>query len=324
MKFSLLTAAFLLASYLLPAICEAQAPTQAQLDVIEKIIAPQRQKATAILEADKTGQYAKYKSDVEAIAKQTDPKKQQEMMAKLDADHLAFMRKAYSDAKINNVQVKAEVAKVLGNIKFKFGEFADVQVEFTTPFVAPPPQRFEETLNCPFDVLDENDNSAVVAKCEARASDCSAFVLAQAEIAGGCRSKADVGGKFEVPEGNYTSITVTAQSDISYSGQVLSIAGYGQVNAKFGIRLRTSTGMDKVVMAKEVVALAPVIWYNRIVGSTDNFLAQATYTGSFPGGTEITAQAHTEVFAISAVFSVLVVVDAGSNEFDFIRIAGSN
>ncbi len=322
MKFNLMTAAILAVAYLLPAICEAQAPTQAQLDAIEKILAPQRQKATAILEADKTGQYAQYKSDVEAIAEQADPAKVAELFAKLESNHLAFMRKAYADAKINNVQVKAEVAKVLGNIKFKFGEFADIQLEFTLPN-ATLPLKFDVTMNCPFEEQDVNENNNGIGACYTTANDCGMNVQAISEVASSCRGKADVGGKTELSVGSFSKITVATQTDIFYDVYVFSIGGYAQANVKYGIRFRSSNGMDKEVMTKELVAIAPVLWVNIVHGKVDNFLSTATFTGSFPAGTSITAQAHTEAFALN-VLNGYTLAYVYTTNIDSIRITGSN
>ncbi len=321
MKFNLLTAAFLVAAYLLPANCEAQAPTQAQLDAIEKILAPQRQKVLAVLEADKTGQYAQYKADIANIEKQSDPDKVRSLVAALEAKHLAFIRKAYADAKINNAQLKQEVAKVLGKIQFTIGEFADIVIDFTPS--ASLPTKFDVTRNCPFEVQDVNENNNGIGACYTTANDCKMNVQAISEIASGCRGKADVGGKADVDFGSFSKMTVATQTDISYDVYVFSIGGYAQANVKYGIRFRSSNGMDKEVMTKELVALAPAVWINIVHGKADNFLSTASFTGNFPAGTSITAQAHTEAFALNLLngYSLAYVY---TTNIDSIRVTGSN
>ncbi|MCC6726306.1 MAG: hypothetical protein IT258_17495 [Saprospiraceae bacterium] len=322
MKINLLSAAIVAVAYLLPVHCEAQTPTQAQLDAIEKILAPQRQKVLAVLEADKTGQFAQYKADVDNIQKQADPAKVKSLVAALEAKHLAFIRKAYADAKINNAQLKQEVAKVLGKIQFTLGEFADIQIEFNSPVVAPP-VKFDVTMNCPFEVQDVNENNNGIGACYTTANDCGMNVQAISEIASGCRGKADVGGKAELNFGTFSKMTVATQTDIAYDMYVFSVGGYAQANLKYGIRFRSSNGLDKEVMTKELVALAPAIWVNIVHGESANFLSTATFTGSFPAGTTVTAQAHTEAFALDLAlgFSLAYVY---TTNIDSIRITGSN
>ncbi len=322
MKINLFAILMLAIAYLLPAYCEAQAPSQAQLDAIEKILAPQRQKVLAVLEADKTGQYAQYKADVEAIAKQSDPKKQQAMLEKLDKDHLAFIRKAYANAKINNVQVKAEVAKVLGKLRFTMDDFGGIQVDFTTPLVSLP-IKFDATLNCPFEVNEESGNGMVLGLCDIAIGDCSTDVESYSVVAGGCRCIADIGDKADLPVGGFSKVTVAGQSDISYFGLAGTLAGYGQVNLKFGVRLRSNTGFDNTVIVKEVLILAPVIWLNIAEGNATDFITQATFSGSFPSGTTLTAQLHAEVFSMAAGLTPCIGGTTGHDEIDFIRISAS-
>lgn len=310
------------ASFTLPAQVNAQGPTDKQFQAIEKLMAPERKKLTDVLETDKTGQYKIYQTDIENAAREKDPARQAELIAKLERDHLAFIRKAYAKANINNTTLKQEVTKILGRIPFSFGEFADLLIEINSPNLALP-QRFDATLNCPFDAIDKSDNNAVVGSCDAETSDCSMSVESLAEIAGGCRSKADVGANFVLPEGTFNSITAVVQSDIYYKGFAFAVAGYAQINAKFGIRFR-APGVDKTVFAKEVHAVAPLIWFRYTHGEIDNFIAQSTFSGSFNGGTNLKVQAHTEVFALSLPLMTLTEMDANNSQFDSIRISGSN
>lgn len=305
-----------------PSPTSAQAPTDKQFQAIEKLMAPQRKKVTDILEADKTGQYKTYKADLQTIAKEKDLSRREEFFAKLERDHYEFIKKNYEKVVINHEEQRLEIARILGHNNFTLGEFADIQIEFVPPSLALP-ERFDVTLNCPFESLDESDNSAVAADCIAQAFNCHASAFSLSEVAGGCRSKADVGGQFVLPEGTFTNIKVAAQSNISYDGWVVAIAGYGQINAKFGIRFR-APGLDKVVMAKEVHAVAPLVWFRRLQGSTQNFMAQASFTGTFNGGSTITAQVHAETFALSVPYLTINLINADSDDIDFIRIDGSN
>jgi len=300
----------------------SQTPSDKQIQAIEKYMAPIRKKVTDILEADKTVQYKTYKADLETIVKEKDPARKQDLFDKLDRDHLQFIRGAYKRAVINHEEQRREVARILGHNNFTFGEFADIQIEFTPPNLALP-ERFDATLNCPYSAKDESDNNTGAAGCDSEVFDCRIAVESLAEIAGGCRSKGDLGDTFELPEGTFTNINVVAQSDISWRGFALAMGGYAQINAKFGIRFR-APGVDKTVMAKEVFTMAPVVWYSQTNGEVNNFIAQASFAGSFNGSAVVKAQMHVEVFALSALFFTLTEMDAGCNNIDSIRLDGSN
>lgn len=323
MKNTLILLAILACGLLSPSFSGAQTPTDKQVQAIDKLMAPYRQKVIDVLNADKTGQYKIYQADLEAAAKEQDPVRKQELIDKLDRDHHDFIRKAYTAAKIDNAALRTQVARILGHNNFTFGEFADIQIDFTVPPVSALPTRFDQTLVCPFDVKDESDNSMVVSFCRSSVFDCSMSEQSVAEVAGGCRSKGDLGAKFVLPQGSYSSITVAAQTDISYHGYAFAIAGYGQINAKFGIRFR-SPGVDKTVMTREVFAMAPLVWYSHLKGDQDNYSSQATFSGSFSGGTNVTVQVHTEVFALSVPAFTLTEMYAFTSNVDAIRIIGSN
>lgn len=300
---------------------QAQAPTEKQLQEIEKIMAPAREKLIKYLEADKTGQYKTYLADMEAASKEQDVKRKTELLTRLEKNHIAFIRKAYK-AVINHEEQYRAVVKILGHTKFTYGEFGQIQIDFTTPAVALP-VRFDETFTCPMEVTESSSNNQAAADCHGSAGDCSYRAFTLAEIAGGCRSTASSGDKFELPEGTFTKITVAAQSDISYDGFVFAMGGYGQINGKFGIRFQ-APGIDKITYTKEVFALAPLLWFARLKGEANDYISQASFTGTFTQGTTVTAQAYVESFAISVPVFALQDFSAGSSNIDSIKIDGSN
>jgi hypothetical protein len=322
MKTALLLLALIAGGLALSIPAAAQTPTERQLQSIETLMAPQRKKVLDVLQADKTGQYQTYQADLAALAKEKDAARRLEGVARLERDHLEFIRKAYAAAGIDNAVLRREVARILGHNNFAFGEFAGIEIDFIPP-LQDLPLRFDATLSCPFAATDETDNSAVAARCVAQAYGCYMRVDAIAEVAGGCRSKADVGGEVVLPAGNFTRITVAAKSDISYDGWAFAVAGYAQVNAKFGLRFR-APGLDKTVMAKEVTALAPLIWLNHVSGDINDFTATASFSGSFPGGTTVKAQVHTEVFALSVPLFTLTMIDGNATKIHSIQVNASN
>lgn len=314
---------FLLALLASQAISFAQTPTDKQLQAIEKYMAPVRKKVTDILEADKTGQYKTYKADLGKIAAEKDQATKNELMTKLERDHLAFIRSAYKKGVVNHEDQRREVARILGHNNFRFGEFADIQIDIILP-AAVLPISFDVELTCPMEVRDDSENNSLVADCIARAKDCSMDALSIAETAGGCRSKADVGDKLDLPgNGVYTTIKVTTQTDIHYNGIALALAGYGQTNVKYGIRFR-APGLDKVVITREHMALAPVVWFSRIEGSADNFVSEVSFSGAFNAGISVTAQAHIEAFSLAVPLGSLTWANAFTSNIDTIRIDGSN
>lgn len=300
---------------------QAQAPTEKQLQDIEKIMAPAREKLTKYLEADKTGQYKTYMADLEAISKEQDEVRKAGMITQLEKNHIAFIRKAYK-AVINHEEQYRAVLNIMGSTKFTYGEFGQILIDYTSP-VASLPVRFDAEFVCPMEVKDESTNAQIATYCESDAENCFDRSHAIAEIAGGCRSKASSGNKADLTGGPFTKITVTTQTDQSYKGYAFAVAGYGQVNAKFGIRFQ-GPGIDKTVITKDVLALAPLVWFSRVEGESANLVAQAAFTGSFSAGATVTAQAYTEAFALSVPAATLSEIKVFVNNIDLIRLSAGN
>ncbi len=323
MKNILFLFALLAGSLLLPCQSMAQMPTDKQLQAIENLMSPTRKKITDLLEADKTGQYATYKADVEAIGRLRDPNERNERLAKLERDHIAFIRSNYKKVVINHEEQRQQVARILGHNNFTYGEFGQIQIDVTGPGLSLP-DKFTVEFTCPMSAQDEKCNSVLATICTVRASDCSMFCESMSEIAGGSRAKADVGENFEIPSGSFSKAKVTTKTDIKYDGFALALAGYAQTNAKFGIRFR-APGVDKVVITREAMALAPLVWYSKIEGDQDNYVATATFAGAFSAGSTITAQAHNEAFSIAVpALGFLCLTTASTQEIHSIRVELSN
>jgi hypothetical protein len=300
----------------------AQTPTDKQLQAIEKLMAPHRKKVTDILEADKSGRYQAYKADLDLVAKESDRARRAELVLKLDRDHLEFIRESYARAAINAAEMRREIARILGHDKFALGEFGDLQIDFVAA-LPPLPERFDAEFSCPMEASDNSESSQLGSFCIAQGENCSTDVQCLAEIDGGCRARTSLGGNFVVPEGTFTNITVVAQTDLSYEGWAFAVGSYSQINAKYGVRFR-APGLDKVMLTKEVFALAPLVWYSHIVGNADNFISQASFSGSFTEGVTITALAYLEGLALSVPALGFTVLYADTDNIDFIRLAGSN
>lgn len=300
----------------------AQAPTDKQLQAIDKIMAPQRKRVMEILEADKTGQYKIYKADLEAFAKAKSPEQQAEHATQMDRDHKVFVQAAFKAAKIDLTALKRQVAGILGNSKFTMDEFGGISNESFLP-LGPIPQRFMVELSCPFHVFQDQTNQTLVSNCSGFANDCKLSTTAITEFDGGCRSKAWTGDKFELPDGNFQKITVSAQFDAKALGFAFAIVGYGKAESKFGLRLQ-GPGFDQLAIVKEVWCLAPVIWFKRFEFEATDFQAQVVFTGAFTGGNSFTAQVYNESHAIAVPALDAGAADSSADTFDFIQIVATN
>lgn len=293
-------------------------PTKAQQDALDKLYAPLRERVTGILLEDKTGQYERYLNDLEAIGSEPDRGRKREMLKSLRQNHYDFIRRAYQNAKINQAELKPRVADILRHNKFVIDEFGGIRIESGAPNLVLP-LRFDATFECPLGANEGFENSSVIGRCETSFLDCRAKTLSFGEIVGGCRSKASIGDQFNLTQGTFHKINVSAKYDLNYYGFAMAFAGYSQANAKVGVRLK-GPGFDQTVIVKESVCIAPIIWYNEFEVTALNFLAQADFTGVFNGNNEFTALAYFETFAIGGLAAGSYSDNRGE-EFDFVKVA---
>ncbi len=297
-------------------------PTTKQMQEIEKLMAPHRKKVTDALNADKSGQYKTYLADLETIAKTEDSDTRDELLDKLTRDHYAFIKKAYNSAVvINHEEMRTGVARILGHNNFQLDEFGGISSGSFLP-LNPISLRFDETRECPFTAADEASSQVILSVCDADAENCNVTVHSWSAYDGGCRSKASLGAKFELPEGDYHNITVSATSSFTYKGIALAFGGYAQANVKVGVRLQ-GPGYDKVVITKEDWCVAPVIWFTKFKANVQDGNLQAIFSGNFSGGNSFTAQAYNETFAMA--LPLLQAANAECRSFvNLIRFVAAN
>lgn len=273
------------------------APTNKQMQDLEKLMAPHRKKVTDVLNADKSGQYKTYQADLEALAKSETPEARKVLAEKLTRDHYAFIKKAYNSVVVNHEEMRRPIARILGHNNFQLDEFGGISSSSFLP-LDPIPLRFDEELECPFDAANEETNQTLISQCRANANSCNITVASWSGYDGGCRSKGSLGGKFDVPEGAYNKITVSVKSSFTYEGIAIAFVGYAQSNVKVGVRLQ-GPGYDQVVITQEDWCVAPIIWFNKFKGNFQNATTQAVFNGNFSGGNTFTAQAYRETFAMA-------------------------
>ena len=273
------------------------APTDKQMQDLEKLMAPNRKKVTDALNADKSGQYKIYLADLEALAKSEDPEKRKALAEKLTRDHYTFIKKAYNSVVVNHEEMRRSVTRILGHNNFQMNEFGGISSSSFLP-LDPIPLRFDETLACPFEVTEEETNHVLLSFCTSDVTGCNINVESTSMYDGGCRSKGSLGGKFELPEGAYQKITVTAQSNLSYDGIAMAFVGYAQANTKIGVRLQ-GPGYNQTVILQHHWCVAPIIWFTKFEGATQNTQLQAVFSGNFQGGNTFAAQAYNETFAFA-------------------------
>ena len=293
-------------------------PTKVQQDALDRLYAPHREKVIEILTQDKTGQYERYQADLEAADKETELNRKKEMLESLRRNHYNFIKKAYQGAKINLVELKVKVADILRHNKFSLDEFGGIRIEIAAPNLTPA-LRFDATFLCPLGSKEEFTNSSAVGVCDGFINDCKVSLSSYAEIVGGCRSKGFIGEDFNLSQGTFQKINVSAKFDLKYYGFAMAIAGYSQANSKVGVRLK-GPGFDQVIIVKESVCIAPIIWFNSYEVNAPNFLVQADFTGTFNGNNEFTAQAYFETFAIGVLPSGAYADNQGEF-FDFVKVA---
>lgn len=293
-------------------------PTKAQQDALERLYAPHREKVVEILTQDKTGQYERYLADLEAAAQERNLSRKKEMLESLRRNHYNFIKKAYQSAKINLVELKAKVTDILRHNKFSLDEFGGIRIEIVAPSLTPP-LRFDATFECPLGANEEFTNESVIGVCDAFVAECKVSISSFSEIAGGCRSKGSIGEDFNLSQGTYQKINVSAKYDMKYYGFAMACGGYSQANSKVGVRLK-GPGFDRVVILKESVCVAPIIWYNSYEVNAPNFLVQADFTGSFNGNNQFTALAYFETFSIGALAGGSYADNQGEL-FDFVKVS---
>lgn len=296
------------------------APTEKQLIALDKIAAPLRKKVVDILLADKTGQYQTYLDEVKKMSKTTDRDELRALAGRLRENHYTFIKNAFTAAKIDLAALKRQYTAALGHGNFTMDEFGGITSHPPIP-KDPLPKNFDKELNCPYNVIDDFTNVIGISGCSATLAGCSLGVDVHAiSLAAGCRSKASMGDKVELPSGNFTKAVVSAQFDFDYYGVALSVGGYGQYNVKIGLRL-TGANLDKVNILHDAWCVAPLVFYNEISKDSENFPAQTTFTGSFSGN--ITPMVYLENFAIAVGINSTGGF-TNANSLDFIRLDASN
>lgn len=296
------------------------APTEKQMAAMDKVAAPLRKKVTDILEADKTGQYKQYQADVKAISETSDPTELKALADRLRQNHYDFIKKAFTAAKIDLVALKRQYTEILGHGKFTMDEFGGLTSHTEIPKL-PDPAAFDGELHCPYETKDEFENVAAISTCTSVISGCSITLDVYAlSLVAGCRTKGSIGDKLDLPAGNFTKATVNARLNFEYFGLALSLAGYGQYNAKLGLRL-TGNNQDKLTIVHDAWCFAPIIFYNEIEKDADNYPAQVSFTGNFSG--MLTPMVYAESFALA-----LGINSTGGymhvNSIDFIKLDASN
>ena len=296
------------------------APTEKQMAAMDRIAAPLRKKVTDILEADKSGQYQKYLADVRVMADASDPAERKALAERLRQDHYDFIKKAFVEAKIDLAGLKRQYAEVLGHSKFTMDEFGGLTSHTEIP-KAIPPLSFDGELTCPYNIKDDFANVAGLAGCTADIPGCSITLDVNAfSLAAGCRTKGSIGDKLTLPAGNFTKATVNARFNFDYYGIAMSLAGYGQYNAKLGLRL-TGNNLDKVTIIHDAWCFAPIIFYNTVEKDAFDFPAQVTFTGSFNG--DLNPMVYCENFVLAlGINSTCGFMHV--NSIDFIKLDASN
>lgn len=275
-----------------------QAPSQKQLTEIDKIAAPLRKKINTILEADATGQYKTYQADLAALAREEDPERRMERVNRLERDHIAFIRAAVVKAKIDVKDFKQKVSAVLGHANFSVDEFGAIFSESQLPAQLFS-DKFSITMDSPFEATEEVGGVNGFSYCSHSAFGNQVTVSSIAEVAGGCRTKGSIGDVFEIPEGTFDNISVSAKiGHAGHEGFTFALAGYSQINGKIGLRLQGGN-YDQTIITHSSWAVAPLVWYKKVDVELFGYAPSVNFSGSFSAGIPYTAQVYTESFSLA-------------------------
>jgi hypothetical protein len=321
----LLCALTLLAFYFFaPAVSIAQIvpePTARQIEELNKAREPYRRRLAEVLEADKSGQYQRYQSDLKKIAETSGLDRRRAMLEDLQRDHYSFIKKAYESAVINHEEQYSVVARALGHKNFVLDEFGGIHSLSMLPPLALL-REFTAERHCPLTATELVTNQAMLSICTGVAEDCTIYVASDAVIAAGCRASGYLGEKFTLTSGSFQKVTVVTQGDVHYYGLALSLGGYNQATVKLGVRL-TGPNFNKTIVVREEWCVAPLIWYSAFDFTANDFVAQAVFGNTFAGGSTLTAQAYNEAFAVGAVGGGGGAT-VTSQDYNFVKIHAGN
>lgn len=323
MKHLLLLPLLLASAIMLPQNVRAQvipAPTEKQLSDLDKVAAPYRKKVVEVLEADKSGQYQAYLADLKALAADNDVESQKSRVDLIVRKYGAFIKNAFVAAQVDLASLRRQYAQVLGHNKFAMDDYGSISSLPSLPKFDLS-TTFNQQVQCPFESEEEFSNHGGLAGCESNVGTCVISMGVASEFAGGCRTKGSLGAKFELPATSFQKVTVRSQFNFDYWGFAFGAAGYGQFNAKIGLRLK-APGMDKIEILHDAWCVAPVLFVNVLELNASDFVAQAVFTGNFPAGSLVTAMTYTEAFAFGAGVGAAA-GDLSSEGFDFVGVKGN-
>jgi hypothetical protein len=256
--------------------------TAAQLKQIEVVMAPVRAKVNKVLAEENAALLKQYHVDTAQVRKIKDAKQYKAALSALETKYMAFMKKGYSDAKVDETALKAQISNIIPkDVKYKFGPFLSIVSISDIPAVVASANGCLE-LKCPFDVKNTNKTGSLISIGVANANDCGVYTSGFSDLAGAGDAIAFSGKKATIPA-NKTKVKVTATENYSMNGTAWAVLGGAYVESSVGVRAQ-GPSVNKTFTFKTNWAVAPVIWFSNYEETAENTDINMSFAPSAAGG----------------------------------------
>ena len=283
-----------------------------QMRQVSAITAGARAALKRVLDADKTGVYKNYQADMERVRKLSG-KERINALRELEAKYLSFFQNAFKEAKINEADLQARIARIFPGAKFgplltaTGREPSEPEDEADDPKAHASPQN-TQTFDAPYGIRSTKKTKQGIAghvlNASAKLDDgyLSAGVIILFGIGSG-RATAALGQAVNVSSG-FRDIRATVKIDADYSlfaeSVLLNTVAGSWVDAIIEIDKPNGVRRKRVHNLGWVVA--PVLWVASISGEDEplSLSKKVSVPGSNGGEFQIKARMVAEAYTYGA------------------------
>ncbi len=241
---------------------KAQGASPEQIARIRQLQKPIREKVETILKKDPSGQYAMYQKDMDLLQTIRDAKKRAEHMRSMQDRHLAWVRKGFQEAAIDQKAFSAAVAEILGGrFKWKPTEFMGVVIiSLSQAEMTPSSGAGCKEFIHPCDVRDWYPSDGFSLAFREVSGECWVMGSVQAMVAGSNESGAHAGINVEVPR-SMRRVHAKARVKFSLEASATAILGGGYAESMIGMSI-AGPDVNRSNEAFRIQVLAPVIMFD--------------------------------------------------------------
>jgi len=282
-----------------------QKKRQASVMALQKALKAERQALDAAMKKQPT--YAAYKKELDRIlaVKPRDTKQarsRSNAIEQLNKKYEPMFKKAWSDAGLSERLIVEKVAKC-----FHFKPCCRIRIGlFGIPIIdcsacQPVEEPAEQLSFCaepPYDTRATSDNShlVVIHNSQSASAATGDFGLNGATIFAGLgMNRAVVGDYVTVPAG-YTRLKVRAKVRMDYNLMAVGIGGVGYSQADLRLELTGTNNSTQSHNHVAALAVAPVLWHNRVTSDGETYFIEKTFTISSGGGEYLVRAGGTTTF----------------------------